>query len=229
MRDIKDKITKLLALADSPNENEAKAALLKARELMALHKLKPEDIAHPEQSHVIRRTVGITCTKITNPWAVTLSVMVAKHYCCKSYMVHVHKGKKVTIGFIGLEDDFDVCNRIFQYAFTFVEGQCKKIRAAYKNAYSPQEIRKYAKAYGDGFCAGLAEAFKQQQAWHNAEWALALTTPQAVIDSSGDLIKSGVYSKVDYSGNNLRFAYAGYEDGKKFDPSTKLESEKEPA
>lgn len=35
MVDIKDKISKLLALADSPNENEARAALLKARELMA--------------------------------------------------------------------------------------------------------------------------------------------------------------------------------------------------
>lgn len=30
---IKDKIAKLLALAESPNENEAKAALLKTREL----------------------------------------------------------------------------------------------------------------------------------------------------------------------------------------------------
>ena len=36
---IKDKIAKLLALAESPNENEARAALLKARELMAEHKL----------------------------------------------------------------------------------------------------------------------------------------------------------------------------------------------
>ena len=35
---IKDKIAKLLALAESPNENEAKAALLKARELMAEQK-----------------------------------------------------------------------------------------------------------------------------------------------------------------------------------------------
>lgn len=41
---IKDKIAKLLALAESPNENEAKAALLKARELMAEHKLRPEDV-----------------------------------------------------------------------------------------------------------------------------------------------------------------------------------------
>ena len=39
MDDYKDKIRKLLALAQSPVEAEAKAALLKARELMAKHKL----------------------------------------------------------------------------------------------------------------------------------------------------------------------------------------------
>lgn len=44
---IKDKIAKLLALAESPNENEAKAALLKARELMAEHKLRPEEMKDP--------------------------------------------------------------------------------------------------------------------------------------------------------------------------------------
>lgn len=37
--DYKDKIKKLLALAESPNENEAQAALLKARQLMAEHKI----------------------------------------------------------------------------------------------------------------------------------------------------------------------------------------------
>ena len=40
---IKEKIAKLLALAESPNENEAKAALLKARALMVQHKLRPEE------------------------------------------------------------------------------------------------------------------------------------------------------------------------------------------
>lgn len=36
--DYRDKIAKLLALAESPNENEAKAALLKARAMMTAHK-----------------------------------------------------------------------------------------------------------------------------------------------------------------------------------------------
>ena len=43
MANIKDKIAKLLALAESPNEAEAKAALLKARELMAKNKLTPKE------------------------------------------------------------------------------------------------------------------------------------------------------------------------------------------
>ena len=43
-QDIRDKIAKLLSLADSPSEAEARAALLKARELMAKHKLRPEEI-----------------------------------------------------------------------------------------------------------------------------------------------------------------------------------------
>lgn len=55
MIDIKDKIAKLLALADSPNEHEAKAALLKARELMAEHKLRPEEIKKTENVKVIKK------------------------------------------------------------------------------------------------------------------------------------------------------------------------------
>ena len=43
MSKIQERIAKLLALADSPNEHEARAALLKARELMAEYKLWSEE------------------------------------------------------------------------------------------------------------------------------------------------------------------------------------------
>ena len=42
--DYKEKIKKLLALAESPVKAEAQAALLKARELMAKHKLSERDL-----------------------------------------------------------------------------------------------------------------------------------------------------------------------------------------
>ena len=67
MADIKDKISKLLALAESPNENEARMALLKARELMAQYKLTPEEITREKSEVVKREVLGIKCTKTWVP------------------------------------------------------------------------------------------------------------------------------------------------------------------
>lgn len=54
--DYKEKIRKLLALAESPNEHEARAALLKARQLMAEHKLSELDFQDlNERGYIPRR------------------------------------------------------------------------------------------------------------------------------------------------------------------------------
>ena len=57
--DIKDRIQKLLALSVNPNENEAKAALLKAQELMAKHKLSMADFETAPESEVVQYNTGI--------------------------------------------------------------------------------------------------------------------------------------------------------------------------
>ena len=85
MSKITEKIAKLLALAESPYEEEAKAALLQARHLMAEHKLMPEDIEPQENKKVIQECVGVTCTKLSSPWTVYLSTLIAAHYCCRPY------------------------------------------------------------------------------------------------------------------------------------------------
>ena len=73
MSKITEKIAKLLALAESPYEEEAKAALLQARRLMAEHKLMPEDIEPQENKKMVQECVGVTCTKLSSPWTVYLS------------------------------------------------------------------------------------------------------------------------------------------------------------
>ena len=60
MSKITEKIAKLLALAESPYEEEAKAALLQARRLMAEHKLMPEDIEPQENKKMVQECVGVT-------------------------------------------------------------------------------------------------------------------------------------------------------------------------
>ena len=92
--DYKKLIRKLLALAESPNEHEAKAALLKARKLMAEHKLTEEELKDAGKRSVEKILTDITCSKRRNPWVVQLSVVIGENYCCKAYRNHV-KGKQI--------------------------------------------------------------------------------------------------------------------------------------
>lgn len=67
--DYKDKIRKLLALAKSPEPEEAKFALLKARKLMAEHKLSERDLEE-RNTTVIKRAISETFSKKANSWIV---------------------------------------------------------------------------------------------------------------------------------------------------------------
>lgn len=62
---IREKIEKLLRLSESPNENEAQAALLKARKLMMENKLSESDFKDTKQEP-IEIVTGITYTKRSN-------------------------------------------------------------------------------------------------------------------------------------------------------------------
>ena len=65
--DYKDKIRKLLALAKSPEPEEAKLALLKARKLMAEHKLSERDLEE-RNATVIKRSIRETFSEKANSW-----------------------------------------------------------------------------------------------------------------------------------------------------------------
>lgn len=77
--DYKDKIRKLLALAKSPEPEEAKLALLKARKLMAEHKLSERDLEE-RNTTVIKRAIGETFSKKANSWMDPLSIIIGENY-----------------------------------------------------------------------------------------------------------------------------------------------------
>lgn len=73
--DYKDKIRKLLALAKSPEPEEAKLALLKARKLMAEHKLSERDLEE-RNTTVIKRAIGEKFSrKQTRGWTRSQSLL----------------------------------------------------------------------------------------------------------------------------------------------------------
>ena len=215
---IQEKIAHLLALSESPNENEAKAALLKARELMAKHKLRPEECKKAEDVKVIRETVGVTCTAMTNPWACTLSAVIAEHYCCQAYRHRMYGQRTVTVGLVGLKDDFEVAKRIFLYAYdcaiSAIKHNIKKDPLG-----PPGTYRERCNAYGWGFVQGVDAAFRDQEEEHK-DWGLVLVVPQAVTDSMKDMGKKTTFGKD--KDNYADCKAAGYQEGRKFDPTHRL-------
>lgn len=227
MTDIKDKIAKLLALADSPSEHEARAALLKARELMVQYKLRPEDCVQQKSERVTVEGVGIHYTSYTDCWAGNLAAVIAPHYCCKWHRYRRKNGKSMEIGFAGLEDDFAVCKRIFLYAYDCVKTRCKELAEEHRKlGWTSREIRELCNAYGWGFCTGLKAAYLEQEQAHQ-EWGLVLVVPQAVEDATSHYKKarSGVTAKT--GGWRKQFVNAGYAEGQQFDPGSRLEQSQE--
>ena len=227
-QDIRDKIAKLLALADSPSEAEARATLLKARELMAKHKLRPEEIKKAENVKVIKETIGVSCTGMTDPWMANLAAVIAGHYCCCSYR-QTFKGKKTKhIGLVGLEDDFAICKTVVLYAIDCIQSAKKEIAAENKGPQK-SDIRKMCNAYGWGFVYGLQQAFKEQDQEHQ-EWGLVLVVPQRVTDVMNRMGKPSSFGHADFSSDwQKHYGSRGYDDGRKFDPTTRLESSKSAA
>lgn len=222
MSAIKEKIAKLLALSASPNEKEAQAALLKARELMAKHKLRLEECQEGADARVVVRTIGVECTKLTDPWAVALGNIIGKRYCCQVYRSHAQGAKKITVGFAGLEDDFEVCRRIYLYAYECVKARCRHIRSSERDRRGTKELREMCNAFGWGFCYGLEAAFQEQEKEHQ-EWGLVLAVPQAVHDAMDHMQKPTQFGSAQIDGWRAKYANAGYAEGKKFDPARQLE------
>jgi hypothetical protein len=221
LANIKDTIAKLLALGGSPYEHEAKAALLKARQLMVKYKLLNSDIRLSEDVNVVQRLTGITCTKMTNTWAVQLSSIIAGNYCCRSYRQQAYNSKKVTIGLVGLEDDIDICEKVLAYAFDSVLAECKRIQKIHRTLCKRTVIRQMENAYGYGFCNGVQQAYITQNAG-SEEYGLVLITPQAVADAMSEMKSGKPYGSANYEGWRKKFAQQGYSDGVLFSPSTKL-------
>lgn len=218
--DIKDRISKLLALANSPNENEAKAALLKARALMAQHKLRPEECISSETTKVRKELVDVTCSRTKYWWAVGLASVVSRHYCCESYRNHRGGERVYRIGFVGFEDDYEICKNIFLYAFDCCKKRCDELLKVGADRYSLQYRRAKAEAYGRGFYQGLQASFDKQDK-ENQEWGLVMVVPRAVQDAMSDM-KTEAIKAVKRDFDTKRYALMGYADGMSFDPSKRI-------
>lgn len=207
---IQQKISKLLALSQSPNENEAQAALLKARALMAQYKLRPN---MKMNSDVVYKGIGITFTLTSEPWMISLCRTISINYCCRP-VLSCQPGKRTyEIWLIGLSEDFEICKTAIQYAVDCVRTGANRCKAD-PSWTTVKQRREAAKSYGIGFAEGLNEAFQKQSQSNQPKWGLVMRTPSIINKFIADLgIKNRAFN-INLSNDTEECRAAGKEDGK---------------
>lgn len=215
---IRDKIKKLLALATSPNENEAKAALLKAKKLMMEHKISETEVQGLEEQKLIHlQCDGIRWTTDSGEiWITSLANLIADNHLC-SCSWFTPKGKRTHILYIhGLGTDVELCKSVIEYAVGFVRGRIK-IEQRRRVTSDPKAV---AASYARGFILGMELMYDEQKDEH-PEWGLVVSKPQEVDEYMKSLGERNVRTrKTEFD----PLAYmVGQNDGRQFNAQRVLE------
>lgn len=215
---IKDKIKKLLALSTSSNENEAKAALLKAKKLMMENKLTEDDINKKETELVHIHMPNIKWTTDSgNVWMVDLCDVIAGNYLCTVAWCTPPSSRTHSLYLTGLKDDAEICSKIIEFAVNVVNENIKKQVRRYKYTDSKTVRHSYAR----GFTCGLKAAFDEQREDH-AEWGLVEVKSEKIREYERSLGSKSVRTHENSNINNNAYTN-GVDDGMKFNARRILE------
>ncbi len=151
-----EKIRKCLALSESPNENEARTALLMARHLMAEYKIGSSAELSADQRPEERRT-SVTFTTLRDSWVLNLMKLIGPRYCCRPFSSKEYRKKTRTAAFAGFPQDLDICVPAFELAVSTIRS----------NIIRMKKDPSAANSYASGFIRGLAEAYEVQDAESN--------------------------------------------------------------
>lgn len=172
-------IRKVLELSkNNPSEEEAKAAALKAQELLAKYHIDMKAV----ESIDIDNIDSIEEVKVhlaAKKWKYKLAHIVADNFRCKHY--YIGKG---TLVFYGYKTDADVAAETFKYLFNI--GNRLAGRAVDKVFGETGTSANVYNSFVSGFCAGIQEALGEQCK------ALMLVTPEDVKTSFAEMSKNFV-------------------------------------
>lgn len=176
------KITKLLALSESPVESEAIAASMKAQELLAKYNLEIETITGAPKREEIDQCIADVGTG--NKWKYSLAEVLARSYCCK---VYYHGSENVV--FYGYKSDIVIARRVFCYLYDVGNKLAR--------TYTKVQRETWGEARGvyNSFCNGFVHGVDEQLSKHCK--ALMLITPQEVQESFNTF--SEAFKKMNHS------------------------------
>jgi predicted amidohydrolase len=109
-----EKVRKLLALAESPNENEAALAAEKAQELMLRHGIDMAQVAAASGKSTIGAEEGKTRGKV-DPWRRTLAHHVAKSMGGRIVYANDYGSQSGTIYWFGPSGTIEAMTELYAY------------------------------------------------------------------------------------------------------------------
>ena len=160
-----ERVTKLLALAESPNEHEAQTAALAAQRLMLKYNL--ENVSAQSTRDYGFRHLG-RCTGRTTESERILAAMLGEHFFVEAIWVPVWRpleGKRGTV--------LEVCGtsenlELAEYAHSFLTHTAERLWREYKRA---RGIRRNAdrRSFQAGVMSGFREKLARQQRAHERQ------------------------------------------------------------
>ena len=218
-----EKIRKLLALAESSNENEAQAAMLMAQKLMAKHHLELSEIQDAPVDHDVLEQEGDKKAH-GSAWKRRLASLIAHNFQCETYLYGYKTYKTI---FVGKKDNLEICKFVYSSAVRFIDINFTKYwnedgKWNWCGCERPLSAAISEKtSYANGFIARLREKFKEQKVQADKEgWGLVLvkdadvTAYKATLNLKsasfvgGRTTSSNAYSQ-GYSDCNSKFGETG--------------------
>lgn len=222
----KEKIQKLLNLSqNNPNENEAKAALLKAQELMIKYQIDSKDLNDVDlnkEKEIVNVDILKGQKKSRIMWYETAMASMISNNFKTFYYMSGYRDTGRHLYFCGIKDDVEITVFAYKYA---INAMTKLFKYYCKDMHLESTASR-RNDYYKGFIKGLERAFKDQIDKNN--WGLMVIKEKLVVDHERQLnIKvvhpSGIRPK---RSNNMfdvnRGESDGYSTGSSYKTNNKL-------
>ncbi len=196
-----EKIKKLLALSEkNSNDNEAKAAALKAQKLMNQYDISIDTIGTAPEETIDYDTLYVGNGK---SWKYALANIISTNFKCKNFWV----GSK-TVAFYGYKQNTEVSKITFNWLFKMIHRLAD--REVHRGYAKGIDVSNIYKSYVSGFLTGLKTSLEAQSK------ALLIITPTKVTDSYQEFSKDFKTRNKSIKVNSINEdSYkAGVEDGR---------------
>lgn len=212
-----EKVRKLLALAESPNEAEAKAALLKAQAIVAKYKIEEAQLGEGSKVDEVATIPANISFNSRTKWKSSVVNVLAEHMGCFSVVNHTRRSQTYHLSLVGLKKDAGIAVEAAKFAVGFLSGQIEAMKKRLSKEYPGAPFRRYRDdmclSYGLGFASGLECALKEQE--KNNEWGLVMVMPTAVKETRNGYRSITVARNSTY--RHRESAYnRGFEEGAKY-------------